>query len=150
MPDEKLVLIDIDIMHWTVFETRLYRTAVGVNPEYAMGALKKAAEDSSAAIAAEFGDAEPPDDYMPMALLNVDPGYLLGFAWMAARRADKTLTFDDYAETIETGALMQAFYGASAEAAEEEAPLAEPPAKARKTSSPPKAALPSASSTAGA
>ena len=49
MPDEEtLVEIDLDILHWTVKETREYRAAVGVNPEYAIGALKVAADDSAA------------------------------------------------------------------------------------------------------
>ena len=42
MPDdERLILIDIDVLHWKVSETRAYRKAVGVNPEYALGMLQR-------------------------------------------------------------------------------------------------------------
>jgi len=148
MPKEKLVLIDVDIQHWTVKETRLYREAVGVNPMYAMGVLSRAANESAAEAKALFGDADPPEDWLPLPLFNIDPGYLLGFAWMAARRKDKALAFDDYEGTIETGELMRAFYGGADEVAAP-APLEEPVTlKPRKNSSAPKSPSDSASSLA--
>ena len=138
MPDERLILIDIDVLHWKVAETRLYRKAVGVNPEYALGMLQRAASESQAEMKAEFGEAEPPEGYLPMPLLNIDPAYLLGFAWMAARRSDKALTFDAYGDDLEIGELMGAFYAMTTEESEGDAPLEEeaPPPKARKNSSP--------------
>jgi hypothetical protein len=149
MPDEKLVLLDMDYEHWTVKEARTYRTAVGVNPEYAVGALVRAGQESDAETAA-FGEAGPPEGYLPLPLLNIDPGYLLGFAWMAARRESPVLTFDAYAEDIETGELMRAFIEMLTERVEEASPLEEPQAaKPRKTSSPSKSPSASASSTAG-
>ena len=126
-------------------------TAVGVNPEYAIGALKNAADEVAAEAKAKFGDAEPPDGWLPLALLNIDPAYLLGFAWIVARREAPTLTFDGYSEEVEAGELMEAFYGNVGEEAEEAAPLAEPaPLNPRKSPSAAKLSSPSASSTAGA
>ena len=150
MPDEETVVeIDLDILHWTVKETRQYRACVGVNPEYAIGALKVAADESAAEAKRLYGETDPPEDWMPLALLNIDPAYLLGFAWMAARRKAPALTFEAYSGEIETGDLMAAFYGVAGEAPVE-APLEAPtPLKTRKSSAP-TSCSDSASSTAGA
>jgi hypothetical protein len=149
MSEERLILIDIDVMHWKVGETRAYRAAVGVNPEYALGVIMRASEEAAAEIKTKFGDEQPPPEYMPLPMLSVDPMFLLGFAWVTARRSDPALTFDAYAEDIETGQLMEAFYGASAGQVDDEGPFETPPKQAAKPSAS-KTRSRSASSSAGA
>ena len=148
--EERLILIDIDVMGWTVKETRLYREFVGVNPEFALGTLQRAAEEAAVEAKAKFGAQPPPPDYMPLSLLNIDPGYLLGFAWVVARRSDPHLSYDDYADTIPTGALMRAFYGSATESAGEADPFEESPTPPARKSSRTKSASASGSSSAAA
>lgn len=149
--EERLILkIDIDVMGWTAKETRLYRANVGVNPEYALGTLQRAAEEAAVEARAKFGTDPPPPDYMPLSLLNIDPGYLLGFAWIVARRSGSHLSYDDYSDTITTGALMRAFYGSAPESAGEPDPFEDSPPQPARKSSRTKSASASGSSSAGA
>lgn len=129
----RTVVVDIDLDGWTVAEARAYREAVGVNAEYALAQLNKAVAESQQAALEEFGDAvttpgwEPPEGWIPMPMMNVDPAHLLGFAWIAARREDESLSFAALSDSLPISGLMEAFYtaiGLAAEkAAEEAAPL---------------------------
>ena len=69
----------MNVQDWKVPEARAYRKHVGVNPEFAADAISAAIDEAQAEARAKFGDDvdaqgwEPPDDWTPPALLNVDP-----------------------------------------------------------------------------
>lgn len=116
MTDERIIACDLNLDGWTVAEARAYRDAVGVNAEYALGAMQKAIAESRAEARAEFGEAvdaegwTPPKDWVPLAMLNLDPIHLAGFAYIAARRDDPALDFAAFTDAVHVGELSQAFY----------------------------------------
>lgn len=155
---ELVVKVDTGIDNWSVPEARAFRKTVGVNPEYAWECITEAFSDVESEMRIRFGvamdeeDWEPPADFTPKALLNLDPDYLLGFAWIPARRADPELTFDAYAESMPYGDLVAAFWTAITDAMKAAAPLAVAApnrAERRRKSPAKKPSSRSASSTAG-
>lgn len=126
--DVQVVTIDVNVEQWTVREARAYREAVGVNAEYALGQLQLAAKLVASDARQEFGEKteedswEPPADWVPLAMMNIDPAYLLGFAWIGARRKDPDVTYEGLEDSLPVGQLMPAFYAALTAGAE--APLA--------------------------
>ena len=76
---ERIIACDMKLDEWTVGEADAYRKAVGVNAEYAYGALMEALRTTRDEARDTFGDAvdaedwTPPDDWLPMAMLNVPP-----------------------------------------------------------------------------
>ena len=130
MNEERVIVVDINVEQWTVGEARAYRDAVGVNPEYALGVLQNAVNESRADAVKEFGDAcfeegwKPPAGWAPLRMLNVDPAYLLGFAWIAARRADPSVTYTALENELPVGDLSEAFYAALSATIEAATPLA--------------------------
>ena len=97
---------------------------------------------------------QPPADWAPLAMLNLDPLYLAGFAFVAARREEPGLAFETLAGQLRLGELVSSFYGQLTALAEERPPLAAQNREQRRAaakSGPRKtAATPSAASTAGA
>lgn len=146
------VKLDLLIGSWKVSEARAFRAAVGQNPEQALNVLRLVLEQAQGDARAAFGAAvdepgwEPPDDWLPPSLLSLDPSLLLGFAWIAQRRAHPALTLDEFADQLEYQNLLDAFWGALTDAAED---AAAPLAKPKKTGRARSPASPSASSTAG-
>jgi len=136
---ETVIAIDLQIDDWKIPEARAYRKAVGVNPEYALQGVQQAFTDAEAESRTEFGEKvdeegwQPPDGWLPSALLNIAPDYLLGFAWVAARRADPALDYEAFAESVPYGGLVAGFWEAIMGAAEEVAgPLVPSRAERRK------------------
>lgn len=132
--EPRVITIDLDVDSFTVGESRAFREHVGCNPEYALFALQRAVNEGRAEAFVEFGDAmdkpgwTPPAGWAPTAMLNADPAYLCGFAWICARRSDPDLTYEALEQTLPMGELMDAFYAALAASIEravrEAAPLA--------------------------
>ena len=152
---EKVLRMDLDIDHWTVFEAHAYHRAVGVNAEYALGTVQRAFQTAHAEAVERYGDAvdvkgwEPPDDWVPLAILDIEPTYLLGFCWVSERRDDHDLAFDTMANSVEYGALTRGFWDSATEAVDD-APLVAPNREQRRRKSPQrKTASRSASSTTG-
>ncbi len=112
--DERVVVpMDCDPTGWKLSEQMAYRAAVGVNPQYAMLMLGKAFE------------SEDPEQYV-----NIDPKWLLGIAWVTARRTDKFLTMDRLAEKLEYSTLLNSVLAwAEERAAQDPTPA---PRKARR------------------
>lgn len=124
-----VIRIDLQVDQWKVPEARAYRGAVGVNAEYAADSIQRAFADGEKEARAEFGDKvdiegwEPPDGWTPPGLFNIDPDYLLGFAWIPARRDDPALEYDAFAESVPYGDLLKAFWESVLEAVKEAAPF---------------------------
>lgn len=154
---ERIITCDLDLDGWTVAEARAYRAAVGVNAEYALGTMRKAVLEAQAEAREAFGDAvdaegwSPPDDWLPLAMLNLDAMHLAGFAYIAARRVEPGLGFDDFTNQIHVGELSQAFYGQLIARAEDDdaAPLANRAQRRAKSGRPTKTGTPSRTSTTG-
>jgi hypothetical protein len=127
---EIVIKVDLNVDEWRIPEARAYRAAVHVNPEYAADAIRAAFVEAEAEGRDTFGEAmdaegwEPPDDWMPRCLLSFDPDYLLGFAWIPARRDDPGLEYEAFAESLSYGDLVTAFWKAMTDAAEAEAAAA--------------------------
>ena len=138
---ERVISIDLQVDQWRIPEARAYRKSVGVNAEYAADSIQQAFVASEAEARAKFGELvdeegwEPPDGWLPPSLLNIDPDYLLGFAWVPARRTDPALEYEAFAESLPYGELLQAFWDALIAAVQEEVPLA-PNREARRKRTP--------------
>ena len=115
------IAIDIDPNEWTFFEQVDYRKAVGVNPHYA---LMKIGHTFESADSEEFA--------------NIPPEYLLGLAWITARRDEPGLTYDGMAERVNYQTLLDAVVEAAKARAEAMDPQTAPNRAARraKTSTP--------------
>jgi hypothetical protein len=112
VPEVKYIEMDCDPSGWKLSEQIAYRTEVGVNAQYAMLMIGKAFEAE---------DAEK--------FTNIDPAWLLGVAWITARRKDKFVKLDKMAETLEYSQLLQsvlAWAEAQAEANPTKAPRKAP------------------------
>ena len=126
---EQVIAIDLGVDGWRVPEARAYRKAVGVNAEYAAAAIQQAFVEAEKEARDEFGDNvdvegwEPPAGWVPKSLFNFDPDYLLGFAWIPARRGDADLAFEPFAESLKYGDLVAAFWSEITSAAEAALPL---------------------------
>lgn len=150
---ERIIACDMKLDEWTVGEADAYRKAVGVNAEYAYGALMEALRTTRDEARDTFGDVvdaedwTPPDDWLPMAMLNVPPLYLAGFAYVAALRDEPGLDFADFVKLVRVGELTHVFYAELTGAADPLVNRAQ--RRARAKSRPSKPASPSASSTAG-
>lgn len=151
----KVIVIDLQIDEWRIVEALAYRSAVGVNAEYAVVKVNDAIRASLDGARAEFGAAvdvpgwQPPDGWAPPELLNLDPHYLLGFAWIAARRDEPTLTYEAFAETLTYGELVGAFWGAMERQVEEVAVPLVNREQRRRSGRPSKTASRSATPTTG-
>jgi hypothetical protein len=160
MSEEHVIICDLEVDGWTVAEADAYRKAVGVNAEYAWGIVQRAVKESLVEARELYGEAvdepgwQPPADWAPLAMLNLDPLYLAGFAFVAARREEPGLAFETLAGQLRLGELVSSFYGQLTALAEERPPLAAQNREQRRAaakSGPRKtAATPSAASTAGA
>ena len=84
-----IVPMDCDPSEWKISEQLAYREKTGVNPQYAMLMIGKAFED---------GNAEQ--------FTNVDPAWLLGIAWITARRTDKFVKWEKLADSMEYSVLL--------------------------------------------
>ena len=138
---QAVIAVDLQVDTWKIPEARAFRKAVGVNAEFAASAIQDAFIAAEKYSRAEFGDKideegwEPPDDWTPPSLLNIDPDYLLGFAWIPARRADPSLEYDAFAESLVYSELVAGFWDAVLEAARAAVPL-EPNRAARRKRGP--------------
>ena len=155
MSNERVIAIDLQIDEWRIPEALAYRSAVGINAEYAVVKVNDAIRASLDGARAEFGDAvdvpgwKPPDGWAPPELLNLEPHYLLGFAWIAARRDHPTLAYEAFAETLTYGELVGAFWGAMERQVEEVAVPLVNREQRRQSGRPSKTASPSATPTTG-
>lgn len=105
--EERTYKIDLDWTDWSMRNEQLpYRDQVGVNPGYALRKIQAAFEEVDAEVAA-LGD-KPPDGYVPDALLNIDPRYLVGFVWIAERREKPDLSFRDLLDEVDYHGLVNA------------------------------------------
>ena len=110
------IMIDLNVDEWTVLQSHEYRRVIGVNPEYAMMSVQRSWNEGVDEMSREFGAAvdedgwRPPEGYAPLAILNIDAMYLLGFAWIAHRREHPEAAFDAWAETVPLAKLNEAFY----------------------------------------
>jgi len=156
MTDERTITCDLDLDGWTVSEAHAYRAAVGVNPEYAWGLIANAVKASMTEARETYGEAveakgwKPPKDWVPLAMLNLDPVQLAGFVYVTARRADPGLDFAALLDELHVGELSQAFFGQLMATAEAAAPLVNREQKraAAKSGRATKTATPSGTSTA--
>lgn len=118
MSEPREITVDINVDNWTVLESHEFRRRVGVNPEYAMVMVQRAWNAAADEMRDTFGSAmdeegwRPPEDFVPLAILNVDAMHLLGFAWIAHRRDNPDAAFEAWSGTIPVGELNQAFYSA--------------------------------------
>ena len=137
---DRTIIVDLGVDDWHIPEARAYRKAVGVNPEYAAVAIEGAFSEAQKQARAEFGDAvdedgwETPEDWLPKVLFNFEPDYLLGFAWIPARRTEPGLEYEEFAESLLYGDLVGAFWTAMNEMAKAaEAPLENRAARRKRT-----------------
>lgn len=84
---DKDIIMDIDVDSWTYEQRKTYKRAVGVNPQYAL------AEVETAIRAAVIARLDKKDGGTNV-LLNMDEDWLLGFVWMARRKAEPNLQFE--------------------------------------------------------
>lgn len=153
---ERILRLNLDTDAWSIPEVRAYRKAVGVNPDYASETIDrafKAADAESREVYGEKVDEQgwsPPDGWVPLAVLNIDPDYLLGFYWITARREDHELEYEAFVESVRYGDLLESFWSTLKALAEkvEAAPLANR-AERRKTGQRKATSSRSATSTAG-
>lgn len=83
------VPMDCLVGKWKLNEQMAYREKVGVNPQFAL--LK-------------IGQALESDD--PERYANIDPIWLLGIAWITARRTEKHIDMMEMSERLEFGDLL--------------------------------------------
>ena len=136
------VHLDFNWQDWPFAVQLAYRDVVKVNPQYAAVKIGEALEAVREQVKAEFGDVpdewEPPEDWIPDSLLNIDPRYLMGFVWIAERRHEPGLRFDEIAERVDYAGLITALLtelGKEDPETPEPAPLAEEPSQPTATSS---------------
>lgn len=113
-----VVPMDCDPSAWKLAEQMAYRAEVGVNPQYAMYEIGKAFE------------TEDPAEYT-----NIDPAWLLGIAWITARRTDKFVKLGVMAQELEYGELLRSVIAWAEARAPEEDPTPAPRKTARKAKS---------------
>ena len=119
MSEPAPVPIDLDFSHWKLPEVRAFRAATkGVLPDRAMIAIQNTFRRAEMEAVEQFGEADPPDDWMPEAIGDLDPDHLAAFSWVAVRREQPDLTFDEFCETLPYGLLQEAFWRVLFEAAE--------------------------------
>ena len=143
--DAQVVAFDDGYMEWTGDEMHAYFSAVGINAVVADARITDALNaDFRDLVMRSIGDDEEapaelaiPAGWQPLNLLGLDPLYLLGFAWIPARRERPDLSFEDFNREVKAGALLDAYidsvleripHAEEAEQASEEeaAPLASP------------------------
>jgi len=152
---EPVVAVDLQVDTWKIPEARAFRKAVGVNAEYAASAIQDAFVAAERDSRAEFGAKvdeegwEPPGEWIPPSLLNIDPDYLLGFAWIPAHRADPALEYEAFAESLLYSELVAGFWAAVLEAAKAAVPLVPNRAARRSLGPRSQTASPSPTSTTG-
>ena len=114
-PQLPVMPMDCDPSGWKLSEQMAYRTEIGVNPQYAMLMIGKAFETE---------DAEK--------YTNIDPSWLLGIAWITARRKDKFVKLARMAEETEYSELLRAVLVWAEARAPEPDPTPAPKRAARK------------------
>lgn len=133
-------VIDVVVGEWGVDEARAFQKKTGAAPFAAYLAIQRAAVASAREREEMYAEGETPDNYLPLQMLSIDPGLMLGFAWITWRRKEPGLSFEHLAAETKMNELIMAFFdafnGAIGEAeAEEEAPLAPSTEKTSPTSS---------------
>lgn len=149
---ERVLAIDINVHQWPGSLRALYRDRVGVNPQYALACIQQAFE--AADDEAEKFDGDPPDDWVPLALLNLPEKYILGFIYVAERRKDPTLKWRELLDGTSYSDILEAVFAcfmaaANVEEDEDERPLGDGPVPTTRPTPPSKTASLSASSSAG-
>lgn len=125
MSDERILRLDMNTDGWAIPEVRAYRKAVGVNPDYAGETIDRAFKAADAESREAYGELvdekgwSPPDGWVPLAVLNIDPDYLLGFYWITARRQDPSLDYDAFVEGVRYGEVLESFWSTLKTLAEE-------------------------------
>jgi hypothetical protein len=114
-PEPPVVPMDCDPSGWKLAEQMAYRSEVGVNPQYAMLMIGKAFE------------SEDPEKYT-----NIDPSWLLGIAWITARRKDKFVKLAAMAQETEYSELLRSVLKWAEERVPESDPTPAPKRAARK------------------
>jgi len=128
MVAKRHVDIDLNIDEWHVAEVLAFREATKCNPEAAGSRIQAAFSEASSEARQKWGEKvdeegwEPPDDWRPESLLDIDPVLLLGFSWITERRREK-VTFEDFSESLSYGQLLEGFYAAMSAAVEAADPL---------------------------
>lgn len=129
------VSVDLDLNNWPFDDMIDYRAKVKVNPQFAIQELNRA-------LMAGDGSAD-----------NVPPEYLLGLAWITARREHPDFTYDDaaaayrYREVIDAVMTWQPDEDADPQTAPNRAARRSKSSRAKTTSLPTETSSDSASST---
>lgn len=111
----RVIALDMEYEEWFVNELHAYREAVGVNAPYAHIKVVEAQTADFVDLVSRFGEGlteegfELPADWRPVNIFSIDSDYLLGFAWITARRERPELTFEQYAGEVKAGDLLMAF-----------------------------------------
>ena len=119
MTDERHVTIDLAYQDWTGEELHAYFAAVGANAIVASAKIDDALNaDFRSLIVANMDGDEMPDElvavpgWQPLNLLGIDPSWVLGFAWIPARREQPDLAFAEFERELRAGDLMDAYVDA--------------------------------------
>ena len=117
VPEEELppVPMDGNVKDWKLAEQMAYRDAIKVNPQYAMLMIGRALESEDAA---QF--------------TNIEPNWLLGIAWITARRTDKSITREQLAEELEYSRMLDSIIEWAMTRMQEESPTKAPTKAPRK------------------
>lgn len=104
--------IDLDVMHWPLADQFVYHRAVGVGPVAALSGIAA-------------GN-----------VIDAPPEHLFGFLFVAAHRADPSVTFDGLAAETDMESMLEAFASAFDEDAAPDPTPAATDSPASTTSSP--------------
>lgn len=92
--------MDIRPDQWSFEARRAFFRATGTNPAFARKRLERIVDEII--LAQSEGRADATD-----ALLNIDPDWLVGFAWIAERDRDGRITFEDVLVQADEDALLE-------------------------------------------
>lgn len=117
MTEPRVIELELDYEDWTVDELHAFRDAVGVNAPYAAAKIGEAKgadfKDLFARLieagAEPGGEIVPPADWQPLNILTIDPEWMLGFAFIPARRSDPDLEWKALTAEVRAGQLLQAY-----------------------------------------
>lgn len=117
MSEPRVIALELDYEEWTVDELHDYRGAVSVNAPFAAAKIEEAKAADFADLftrmaddGGKLGDTfTPPPDWQPLHILAIDPEWMLGFAWIPARRADPALEWKAFCIEVKAGQLLEAF-----------------------------------------
>ena len=136
---EREYKLDLDIEKMGLPILEAYADLVGVQATYARAIVGDAVRSAFQEVADNFGDEKPPEGYIPPAILNVPPKYLVGFIWLAARHDEGfgPSLFKRLWEQLDVDSLYAAFFGALNDKAEEAEAAPLPNRAARRAASRP-------------